>query len=318
MIERRKIIEIISIVTIFSLLLGYPIYFFVLNNSPQIKHETNQWMLIRDNDGNKIAVEAINSSLWDSLTMFYQEHENEGEPMSILGVVVSFDNSWQFRLNPSTISMGYGFWKMETYTISEISANLESHLSTTVAIYFTTIQFNNFKNTGMIPFIIDMIVSVVSLLLSSIYFFFKRERNMLAKIKEALLIAKKNPEGITFTKLSQNLGLEQKRIERLISKNNLKEDLDLWITDNQIEFKERIFSQRILQIEEQLRNITHLSHNQLSQENYSKLFQFKKDLEEALIHFRDISDEKKQTQINAMVEIINDLLESIPLERINK
>ena len=314
---RRKTLEIITLVAILLLLFCFPTYFFIFNNSPQIKHETNRWMLIRDNDGNKIAVEAINSSLWDSLKMFYHEYENEGEPMSILGVVVSYDNSWQFRLNPSTISMGYGFWKMETYTISEITTNLESHLSTTVAIYFTTIQFNNFKNTGLIPFIIDMIVSVVSLLLFSIYLVFKRERNLSAKIKEILLDAKEYPEGISFSLLSQNVGLKQQRILHLLSKNNLKKNLGLQITDDLIQFKEMIYSQNFRQIEEQLNTFLQLAQNQLTLDHYGQLSQFKTGLEEALVYFsKNSSNIAKQTQIEIKLAVITNLLDSITLDAI--
>jgi len=310
----QRTLGILSLVVVVLLFFGYPTYFFIINNSPEIKHETNRWMLIRDNDGNKIAFETINSSLWDSLTMSYQEYENEGEPMSILGVVVSYDNSWQFRLDPSTISMGYGFWKMETYTISEITTNLELHLSTTVAIYFASIQFNNFKNTGMIPFIVDMIVSVVSILLFSLYFFFKRERNLSAKIKETLLGAKENPEGISFALLSQNVGLKQKQIEKLIQKRNLEEDLGLQITNDRIEFKELIYSKKINRIEEELKDIIQLTSDQLTPEHFSMLFQFKTDLEEALVYYKTASDKEQQYQINTKLEVITEFQDSIKLE----
>jgi len=141
---------------------------------------------------------------------------------------------------------------------------------------------------------------------------------MLAKIKEAVLNAKEIPEGITYTKLSQNVGLKQKRIERLISKNNLKEDLGLCITNNQIEFKERIFTQRIKQVEEKLKGITQLTSDQITLEHFSKLAQFKNNLEEALIYYKDTSNIDQQIRIETKIEVITDLLESIPLEVISK
>ncbi|MHA1354808.1 MAG: hypothetical protein ACTSR1_06520 [Candidatus Heimdallarchaeota archaeon] len=317
--KKRRILEIISLIIIVSLLFGYPTYFFVFNNSPDIKHETNQWMLIRDNDGNKIAVEAINSSLWDSLTMFYQEHKNDGEPLSFKGVVVSYENSWQFRLDPSTIYMGLGFWKMETYTINEITSNLELYLSTTVAIYFTAIQFNSYKNTGVIPFSIDMIITGVSVLLFGIFLFFKRERTLTTKIKETLLAAKENPDGISFSLLSQNVGLKQQRIKHLLAKNNLKENLNLQITNDLIQFKEMIYSQSIHQIKELLPNILQLAQDKLTIDHYGQLSQFKTDLEDALVYFsKNSSNLIKETQIKTTLVVITDLLDSITLDSITE
>ncbi|MHA1186786.1 MAG: hypothetical protein ACTSSK_07920, partial [Candidatus Heimdallarchaeota archaeon] len=146
----------------------------------------------------------------------------------------------------------------------------------------------------------------------------KRERNMLAKIKEAVLNAKEIPEGITFTELSQNVGLKQKRIERLISKNNLKGDLGLHITNDCIEFKEIIYKKRISQINEQLKGITQLTSDQITLEHFSKLAQFKNDLEEALVYYKDTSNIKQQTQIEIQLEVITKLLENISLDTINK
>ncbi|MHA1187929.1 MAG: hypothetical protein ACTSSK_13835, partial [Candidatus Heimdallarchaeota archaeon] len=194
--ERQKILAIVSIIVILLLFFGYPTYFLIFNNSPDIKHETNRWMLIRDNDGNKIAVEAINSNLWDELITFYQMYENSGNPLSIWGVITSYNNTWQFRLDPATLYFRLGIFPSMVYSINEISDNLEMHLSTKIGFYVNSIQFINVRYAGVIPFIIDMIVSVVSLLLFSIYLVLKRERNMLAKIKEAVLNAKEIPEGI--------------------------------------------------------------------------------------------------------------------------
>jgi hypothetical protein len=157
-----------------------------------------------------------------------------------------------------------------------------------------------------------MVVTGVSILLFSLYFYFKRERRLATKIKEELLITKKSPEGISFTDLSQKIGLKEKRIKSLIHKRNLVEDLGLQITDDKIKFKAVIYSKSINQIEDQLPYFTQLSNDQLTLDHYSQLFQFKTDLEEALVYFsKDSSNVTKQTQIEATLEVITDLLESI-------
>ncbi|MHA1308771.1 MAG: hypothetical protein ACTSO7_16685 [Candidatus Heimdallarchaeota archaeon] len=318
----KKIIEIISLVIIFSLLFGYPIYFLVLNNSLDIKHETNRWALIVDTEGSKLAIEAVNSSVWERIVSNYQEFKDYDYPMVITCEgIVPYNNSWGFRIDPKTVKFLYGLIRGSTHTIKQLASNLDYYLNDHfgyIAIYIDSINFYYSKNAGTIPFTIDLIVTGVAILLVGVYFYFKREGNLSVKIKEALLIAKDNPEGISFTGLSQNVGLEQKRIERLVSKNNLKGDLGLHITNDCIEFKEIIYKKRISQIDEQLKDITQLTSDQITLEHFSKLAQFKNDLEEALVYYKDTSDIEKQTQINVMVEIINDLLESIPLERINK
>jgi len=320
----RRVVEVISIATIFSLLFSYPIYFLVLNNSLDIKHETNRWAIFWGIDGNKIALEIENESDWEEMQENWREVQKKTDPeyhMYIYGKVVSYDNSWGFRLDPSTavsyLSPIYLLSKSRN-TIENIANNLNSTLSYTYAIYFKTIKFYNSEYAGVIPLSIDIIGIGVTILLIGLYFYFKRERIMFAKIKEALLITKEIPEGITFTELSQNVGFEQKRIERLISKTNLKEELGLNITDNQIEFKEIIFARRIRQVEEQLKDITQLTSDQITLEYFSKLAQFKNDLEEALVYYKDTSNIEQYTQIETKLEIITDLLESISLDAINK
>jgi hypothetical protein len=320
----RRILEIISLVVIFSLLFGYPIYFLTLNNSLDIKHKTNRWAIFWDEDGSKIALEIENDSDWEEMQENWDEVRKKTDPeyhMYIYGKVVPYDNSWGFRLDPSTavsFLSPIGAWSKSRNTIENIANNLNSTLSYTYAIYFKTIRFYNSEYAGVIPLIIDMILTGVVILLIGLHFYFKRERNMLTKIKEALLIAKEIPEGITLTELSQNVGLEQKRIERLISKNNLKGDLGLHITNDCIEFKEIIYKKRIRQVEEQLKDITQLTSDQITLEYFSKLAQFKNDLEEALVYYKDTSNIEQQMQIEIQLEVIIDLLESISLDAINK
>ncbi len=310
----RKVPKLIFIVVIIGLLFGYPTYFFILNNSEDIKHETNSWAIIKDYDGNQLAVDASNRSIWEEFRKDYEM--NPGSHIFIYGMVVSYDNSWQFRFEPSTVFSFIGNIKGPSYTIIEIANNLEWHLSEWLVISIKSIRFFEHKYAGIIVLIFDMTVSIVSIIMFGLYLFSERER-IYEKIKEALLVSKETPEGISFTLLSQKVDLKQKRIEHLINKKSLKEELNLQITDDRIQFKDLIYSKSICQIEEQLNNILRLSHNQLTHEHYSKLFQFKNDLNEALLYFtKDSSNVEKQNQIEKKIEVITNLLDSITLDDI--
>ena len=313
--ERRKIIELFSLFIILILLFGYPTYFFIFNSSEDIKHETNRWAIIEDYDGNQLAVDAPNRSIWEELRKDWKELRKDYD-MLIFGVIVSYDNSWHFRLEPSTLGLcGLGgIIREQTYSIIEIANNLDEHLSRLVLIEVKSMQFFNFRNAGMFVLIVDMIVTIVSIILFSLYLFSKRERRRYEKIKGELLAAKETQGETSFTLLSQKANLKQKRLERLINTRNLKEELGLQITDDRIQFKDLIYSKSIYQIEEQLNTILQVSQYQLTLEHYSKLFQFKNDLNEAFFHFKASSNVEKQKQIETKIEVITNLLDSITLD----
>jgi len=310
----RKVPKLIFIVVIIGLLFGYPTYFLFFNLSNDIKHENNRWVLVKDSDGNQLAVEVLNSDIWEELRNDYKT--NLSSSMFIQGIVIPYDNSWQFRFDPSTVSSIIGDVRVIHYTILEIANNLESHLSSLTVIKIESIKFFKYNYAGAIGLTIDITLSIVSIIMFSLYLFLEREKRIYEKIKETLLVSKEIPEGITFTLLSQKVNLKQKRLEKLINKKNLKEELSLQITDDHIQFKDLIYSKSICQIEEQLNNILRLSHNQLTHEHYSKLFQLKNDLDEALLYFKDSSNLEKQNQIEIKIEGITNLLDSITLDDI--
>ncbi len=312
--ERRKIIALFSLFVILVLLFGFPTYFLIINNSEDIKHETNRWAIIEDIDGNQLAVDMSNSSIWEQIRKVYET--NLSSHIFIYGIVVSYDNSWQFRLEPSTVfACKTNYIRMPPRTIIEIRNNLEWHLSMMTVIRIESIRFFNCKYAGMIALVIDLIVSIVSIITFSLYLMFTNKmQKQYEKTKGVLLIAKETQGEISFAQLSQKVNLKQKRLEGLIEKKKLKEDLGLQITDEYIQFKDLIYSKSISQIEEQLNNFFRLPHNQLTLEHYSKLFQFKTELNEALMYFKDSSNMEKQRQIESKIEVIANLLDSITLD----
>lgn len=63
------------------------------------KHETNRWAVIADSKDDIIAVETIDSGVWDTLKNL---HENQTE-LWIGGIIEEYDNHWGFRFSPDSI-----------------------------------------------------------------------------------------------------------------------------------------------------------------------------------------------------------------------
>ncbi|MHA1186555.1 MAG: hypothetical protein ACTSSK_06705 [Candidatus Heimdallarchaeota archaeon] len=267
-------------------------------------------------------MEIEDDAVWEEMQESWDEVQKKTDPelhMYIYGKVVPYNNSWGFRLDPLT-TISYlspiSAWSKSRNTIENVANNLSSALSHTYAFYFKNIRFYNSEYAGVFPFLIDMIITGAVIILFSLYFLVRRERKLSTKIKEELLNTKEMPEGITFIMLSQKVGLKQQRIEHLLTKNNLKENMGLHIADELIRFKDLMYSQSIDHVEEQMKGILQLSIRKLTADHFSKLSQLKKDLEEALSYFKSVSNLEKQKQIDIKLKVITDLLDSITLESI--
>ncbi len=313
--NKKVVYTILFIILISGLLFGYPTYFLIYNSSIDIKHETSQWAIVEDDDGNQLAVDVNNSSVWYNLRESYNKRSDDSN-IFIIGLVISYTNSWHFRFDPSTISYGIGNISPEKYySINETSKNLDAFLSEWIAIKVKSMNFFNYKYVGIIELIINLTLLIATLLLSSFYLLSKRERGIIDNIKEALVLVKDSPEGISFTLLSQKVAVNQKRLVRLINSRNLQDELGLLITNDRIQFKDSFYSIRVCQIEEQLNTILQLSHNQITQEHYSKLFQFETELKKALLFFsKKSSNSEKKMEIEAKIVMTTNLLDSITLD----
>ena len=311
----RRTVEIISIVVIFSLLLGFPIYFIILNNSPDIKHETTRWAIIEDNLGNRLAIEPENTDVWEE----FVEYNKPILYAYVKGIVVPYENLWQFRFEPSTISIQNVSSRYLNANIQYIASNLDHLLFNEFGVNIEKIEIFEHKYYGIIGFSVDLVILILAIPIFSFYLVFRNKtQKRYELIKNSILEVKDDLEGISLAMLSQKVDLQQKQVEQLIKKSNLAVEFDLLITDDRIQFKELIYSQSIKQIEEELPNIHQISTNQLTLEHFSKLSQFKADLEEALEYFsKDPTNIAKQTQIKTTLEIISELLESITLDAIN-
>ena len=64
-----------------------------------LKHETQRWAVLEDENGNRISIETESSIIWDELTILYQ---NERERF-IGDSFEEYDNKWGFRYDPENI-----------------------------------------------------------------------------------------------------------------------------------------------------------------------------------------------------------------------
>ncbi len=80
-----------------------------------LKHETDRWAVIRDRDGDHIAVEPTSDKVWSQLV---QLCENESERW-IGSIVQEYDNKWGFRFKPENVTVA-------EYTIEGAQTSIRS------------------------------------------------------------------------------------------------------------------------------------------------------------------------------------------------
>jgi hypothetical protein len=85
------------------------------------KHETDRWAVIRDVDGNVLAVETTSEDVWTQLAQLNQN----GTRMWVGGVVERYDNKWGFRFKPETIIIAQYTIEGAQATIRFISEDID-------------------------------------------------------------------------------------------------------------------------------------------------------------------------------------------------
>jgi len=311
---KEKIIKICFILVILLLIFGYPTYFFILNNSKDIKHETNRWAIANDIEGNLIAIEVSNSSLWEELQFDYEL--NLDSEICIIGLIIAYNNLWGFRLEPSTVHLESPYSRSSA-TILEIANSLDYYLSSQYGIKLYSMRFFENKYTGITVLIVDLTVSIITIALFSYYLVLENEKRKYKRIKKALLLSNENPDDTTIERLSQQVEFDRKYIIKTLIKKGLKDDLGLLISDEHIQFKDIVYKKVICQVEENLKNFQQLSQNPLTLEDYSKFLQFNKMIDEALVYYRqDVSKIEELNKINTMIEMITTLINNFSIDNI--
>ncbi|MCF2144085.1 MAG: hypothetical protein K9W42_10320 [Candidatus Heimdallarchaeota archaeon] len=99
MANKRVIVSvfILGIILIGGLILGLVLHYYFA----PLKHETPRWAVIKDTNGDKIAIETPNDIVWEQLTQLFEN----GSRMFIGSLVERYDNSWGFRFRPANLTV---------------------------------------------------------------------------------------------------------------------------------------------------------------------------------------------------------------------
>lgn len=87
----------------------------------EIAHETDRWAVIKDVNGDHIAVEPTSDDVWNQLVELYQNKT----VMFIGGIVEEYGNKWGFRFKPENITIAEFTAEGLQATIRYISGNLD-------------------------------------------------------------------------------------------------------------------------------------------------------------------------------------------------
>lgn len=91
-----------------------------LDVSNELKHETDRWAVIKDVNGDRIAVETSRDEVWFQLVQMQQN----GSRMWIGSIVETYDNKWGFRFKPENLTVAEVTAEGLQASIRYISENL--------------------------------------------------------------------------------------------------------------------------------------------------------------------------------------------------
>lgn len=138
--ERRAIIIAIAVVAVLAIVLSALFYWGLQSYFPgPVVHETNRWAVIKDANGDSLAVESSNDSTWDQLVQLYQN----GTAKWIGGTVEAYGSSWGFRFAPENITIADFTAEGLQTTISGISGDLSYWLGKQAYVSATVVEVHS-------------------------------------------------------------------------------------------------------------------------------------------------------------------------------
>jgi hypothetical protein len=113
---------LVGVLVIVAVVVGYLVWAYAshLDYLSKTVRETDRWVIIRDLNGDIMAVETIDDDLWNTLGNLHQNQT----AMWIGGIVEEYDNKWGFRFNPETIVVAQITIEGAQSTIQGISDDL--------------------------------------------------------------------------------------------------------------------------------------------------------------------------------------------------
>jgi hypothetical protein len=148
LIELNKKLKLINFSLVFSTIIFVPSIVVFLHPivDKQLVHDSVPWLIVKDEDGNQLAIETTSPSVLDDF-LFALRYESPGQ---IIGEVVSYDNSWGFRFAPSSVRFNFVTNITSPYSepIEEISSNLPDYFyqnrwfyGSVVSVYYDYLPF---------------------------------------------------------------------------------------------------------------------------------------------------------------------------------
>jgi hypothetical protein len=107
------------IVSITVIVCGVLIWTYIIADNA-LKHETSRWAVIKDINGDRIAVEPTSDQIWTQLAELYQNQSTKW----IGSFLEIYDNKWGFRFKPENITVAETTVEGAQATIKWISEDL--------------------------------------------------------------------------------------------------------------------------------------------------------------------------------------------------
>jgi hypothetical protein len=134
--ERRAIIIAIAVVAVLAIVFSALFYWGLQSYFPSpVAHDTDRWAVIKDANGDSLAVEPSSNATWDQLVQLSQNSTTKW----IGGTVEAYGNSWGFRFAPDNITIADFTAEGLQTTVKDLSNNLDywlgkqAYVSATVA-----------------------------------------------------------------------------------------------------------------------------------------------------------------------------------------
>jgi len=109
------------VLTVAIAALGVVVLINYMRKLDSLKHETDRWAVIKDVNGDRIAVETVSDEVWSQLVQLNQN----GSERFVGGIVVEYDNKWGFRFDPNNVTVAEFTAEGLQATIRYISENLD-------------------------------------------------------------------------------------------------------------------------------------------------------------------------------------------------
>jgi len=310
MLRKRKQIVLFFSFSLILLFIFLVLSFVFTFSPPDIKHETNRWIIVWDDVGKRIAIEPTEESVWEELLLL----KDNISWYSINGLVVPYNNFWHFHFDPSTIELMDSIRGMAT--IARITYNLDIYLYKATGINIQSIEFFDQKHPSFYLVIISSILFLlqsisISLFLAVTHKKAKKVRSLMTSLNEA----HNSSNDLSLDKLSNKTALDKETIRQILTNEDLLNKMDLLLVDDTFFSKVIFYNNQLKVIESRIAMLSQFKQSKFTFQLYSELISFKHLLEEMEDYFALKEDSSYDLTLEKKLLLeINSLLDSITIE----